>query len=131
MLVNLPEASDPPHHYRLEVPARQGWITLNQRQHWAEKADLTRFYRQVGKLRSLELWIPHIGQAHVVAELRFRDRRRRDPHNWMPTAKAVLDGMVDAGVFPDDNHAHVIGPDMRIGPVATWPVLIMHVWPSP
>lgn len=31
-----------------------------------------------------------------------RDRRRRDPSNLMPTQKAVVDGLVDAGVVPDD-----------------------------
>jgi len=28
--------------------------------------------------------------------------RRRDPHNYMPTVKAIIDGLVDAGVWPDD-----------------------------
>jgi hypothetical protein len=33
--------------------------------------------------------------------------------NYYPTAKAILDGLVDAGVLPDDNDDHVTGPDMR------------------
>lgn len=33
--------------------------------------------------------------------------RRRDPSNWMPTTKAAIDGLVDAGVFDDDDSTHV------------------------
>jgi hypothetical protein len=47
--------------------------------------------------------------------MHFPDHRRRDPANWAPTAKAVIDGLVDAKVFTDDDHKHLIGPDMRIG----------------
>lgn len=28
--------------------------------------------------------------------------RRRDPHNWYPTIKAVVDGITRAGAWPDD-----------------------------
>ena len=40
----------------------------------------------------------------VDVALPFRDRRRRDPHNYVGTnVKAVVDGLVLAGVIPDDN----------------------------
>lgn len=29
--------------------------------------------------------------------------RARDPHNWVLTSKAVIDGITRAGVWPDDN----------------------------
>lgn len=28
--------------------------------------------------------------------------RRRDPHNYFPTVKPVVDGLIDAGLWPDD-----------------------------
>lgn len=129
----LPTFADPPAYYRLEIPtAGHGWITLNQRGHWGKKARLTRHYRHAGQVFSLHARLPRLDSAHVVCELKFSTAYRRDPHNWMPTAKAVLDGMVDAGVFPDDNHKHIVGPDMRIG--AKVPRgsehLVMHVWPG-
>jgi hypothetical protein len=43
------------------------------------------------------------------------DNRRRDPGNWAPSAKAALDGIVLAGLLPDDNSRHVVGPDGRLG----------------
>lgn len=47
----------------------------------------------------------------VVVEMRLtfpRRDRRRDSPNWLPTAKAALDGIVDARVIEDDSDAHVI-----------------------
>ena len=37
----------------------------------------------------------------------------------MPTAKAVVDGLVDAGVLPDDDAKHLLGPDLRRHPEVT------------
>jgi hypothetical protein len=36
----------------------------------------------------------------------------------MPTAKACVDGLVDAGVLEDDNFSRVRGPDMRLNVAA-------------
>jgi crossover junction endodeoxyribonuclease RusA len=45
-----------------------------------------------------------------------KDRDGRwDPNNLWPTVKAIVDGMVEAGVLVDDDHKHLIGPDMRRG----------------
>ena len=38
----------------------------------------------------------------VEVSLPVRDNRRRDPHNYYPTVKAIVDGLVDAGLWPDD-----------------------------
>jgi crossover junction endodeoxyribonuclease RusA len=40
-------------------------------------------------------------------------RRRRDPSNWAPTTKAVVDGLVDAGVWPDDSAEFVATVEPR------------------
>ena len=33
----------------------------------------------------------------------------------MPTLKALVDGLVDAHLIPDDDWKHLIGPDVRMG----------------
>lgn len=33
--------------------------------------------------------------------------KRRDPHNWYPTIKAILDGFTRASVWEDDDSEHV------------------------
>lgn len=44
----------------------------------------------------VQVWIP------------FKDNRRRDPHNYCGTVvKAIIDGLVMAGVWPDDTPDYV------------------------
>lgn len=50
-------------------------------------------------------------ESPVVVEMQLhfpRRDRRRDSPNWMPTAKAGLDGIVDSRVLDDDNDSHVV-----------------------
>lgn len=42
------------------------------------------------------------------------DNRTRDPDNIAATLKPVLDGLVDAGVIPDDKARHVVRTSQRI-----------------
>lgn len=129
----LPERPDPPMHYRLVLlKGGKDWITDNQRLGWRQKSRLVKAWRsQAGQVARLAMPQLVLG-AHVIGELRFSDNRRRDPNNWNPTAKACIDGLVDARVFPDDNHTIVVGPDMRIGPpvAVTEVALILHFWPT-
>ena len=43
------------------------------------------------------------GHATVTVTFMVPDRRRRDKGNLIASAKAYLDGLVDAGVISDDN----------------------------
>lgn len=65
--------------------------------------------------------------TNVPAEVRvwipFQNRRRRDPHNYVDTVvKAVVDGLVRAGFWPDDTPEWVtvleptlyMGTDVRV-----------------
>lgn len=53
--------------------------------------------------------------ATVDVTLWQRTNRRRDPDNVMPLAKPCLDGIVAAGVLPDDGHTHVASVTYRVG----------------
>ena len=83
------------------------------------------------RLRAAAAWqqqarAGHAGmlRARCICLLTFSDRRRRDPNNWVPTAKALVDGAVSGhksipkarwrGLLPDDDSRHLVGPDMRI-----------------
>lgn len=48
--------------------------------------------------------------ARVWMRVRHRDNRRRDTPNVMPVAKAIIDGLVDAGTFTDDCDGILEGP---------------------
>lgn len=130
----LPAEDNPPVSYRLVIPRLpRKWISANERTAWHLRARKTRQWRDMTAwtFRGSTLRFP--GGAHVFCELRFAGVRVRDPANWAPTAKAVLDGLVDAGIFPDDSSQYVIGPDMRLGEPVPKPadeVLIVHIFPD-
>jgi crossover junction endodeoxyribonuclease RusA len=97
-------------------------LTANQRLHWAQKARLTKDLRFLGKI----VTAPHLDRldpddqaaafhdrAHLTVHVGWPDKRRRDVANISPTIKALLDGIVDAGLLPDDDDTHLIGPDLR------------------
>lgn len=50
-------------------------------------------------------------------QIPVRGRRRRDPHNYTGTVvKAIVDGLVDAGFWPDDTGEHVTIVDPMLLP---------------
>jgi crossover junction endodeoxyribonuclease RusA len=109
---NLPAA------IRLDIPlGDHRWLTANQRMHHYTRASLVKAWRGYTCTLATRAGLPPIEKARVVCYLHFHDRRRRDPANFYPTVKACVDGLVDAGVFEDDDYTRVQGPDMRIGEV--------------
>lgn len=82
-------------------------ISANQRLHWAQKAKIVKQVRHESAMRARSAgWGP---QQHITIHLTYqpRDNRRRDPSNLMPTQKALVDGLVDAGIVPDDTPEYV------------------------
>lgn len=78
-------------------------IKANDRDHYQAKG------RKVRKLRQSTAWLaranlPKItNPVSIVLVWTVVDRRRRDVDGSFPTAKAAIDGLVDAGTIPDDN----------------------------
>jgi crossover junction endodeoxyribonuclease RusA len=60
---------------------------------------------------------PLFQRAHILGVLHPASNTRCDPANWYPSFKAAVDGLVDAGLFDDDDHTRVVGPDMRLGTI--------------
>lgn len=87
-------------------------LTSNQRLHPHVKAKKTKALRTLAESEAQGL--RGLQPCRVIAWLAFPDRRRRDPNNWWPTIKALMDGLVDAGVWEDDNSQIIQGPDHRI-----------------
>jgi len=77
-------------------------LTANQRLHWSKKAQLTKRIRKVAALEAANANIPALGQCRVQLVWMVLDSRRRDVDNVVPTLKAMCDGLVDAGIVPDD-----------------------------
>jgi hypothetical protein len=100
--------------WSMTIPRLDEWITLNQRHGWARRNAQTQTWR-TGTAWWARYHSAPVGLAHAVVtvEFCFATSRRRDVGNWAPTAKAIVDGLVDVGVVVDDDDSHVTGPDLR------------------
>ena len=111
--------------YTIVIPATGEWLNTNRRRtmHWTKDRYLTALWREAAGWAAKASDVPALGPTRVVAQLRVVARRRSriDPANYAPTAKACVDGLVDAGIWPDDSADWVEGPDMRLGETAAKP----------
>lgn len=92
---------------------RSKLITANDKMHWAARARHTKQLRQWGYLLGREgEGVERLGLTHARVEVEFAypDRRRRDRSNLAPTVKALMDGLIDAGLLPDDADRFLDGP---------------------
>jgi hypothetical protein len=100
----------------LSIPAPCGWLNSNSRPHRHAAAKLTAQWRMAGKIHARGQPKPALPKPVRIVAYVWKPRAGRyDPNNLGITAKAILDGVVDAGWLPDDDFTHVHGPDMRHG----------------
>lgn len=101
----------------LTIPAPCEWINSNQRPNRYDNARRVKAWRHAAHYAAKVdyHWAPFEGPVHITATVHKTRNGRWDAGNLYPTAKAIVDGLVDAGVVPDDDNAWVTGPDMRAG----------------
>ncbi len=114
---------------RYSVTVRgSAYLNSNRVRHHYDTGRLVKEWRENAKGAALAAKLPTLQRAHVFAYVQFRDGRRHDAGNWYPTAKACVDGMIDAGLLPDDADAHLVGPDMRPHPdVSRVPTIVFEI----
>lgn len=92
-------------------------FSANDRLHFRKERQLKQAWRELGQVHARAAigasFVP-LEQAHVVVTQIPGSRRRTDPGNVAPAAKAAIDGLVLAGVLVDDDAAHMVGPDFRL-----------------
>ncbi|MFE3577971.1 RusA family crossover junction endodeoxyribonuclease [Streptomyces vinaceus] len=115
----------PGRRFLVRLPPGLDLLNANDRLHHHQRAQKTRALRQAARFASRGL--PKLDRVHVIGVFHPHDRRRRDPANWYPTFKALLDGLVDQGVIQDDDHTRLVGPDMRIGEVIAGARIVLHI----
>lgn len=81
-------------------------ISLNSRQNRWARARLTRDLRAEARYRANN--IPPLTLADVTLEWVVVDKRRRDEDNMFATLKPLADGLVDAGIVPDDTPEYML-----------------------
>ena len=103
---------------------REKLINANHRAHWTKRNVLTRTIRNIAHWNGLAMKPATVRSRVVITYGWTGPGRVRDAGNLQPTSKALVDGLVDAGVFPDDNDAWVEGPDNRFGEKSDRPGLV-------
>lgn len=116
----------------VDVPDNE-WLTANGRRHWSDVARRTRALRTRAAFTARNQRItPVTGPVRVVATVAYSTQRRADPGNAAPTVKALVDGLTDVGVWPDDNSEWLVGPDYRRDPntcPAGWHRVVLFIDP--
>lgn len=100
--------------WTLDFPAPAPWMNSNQRRDRRGQTATRQAWREAAHIWAIKAKLPKgLDHIHITATPMLTDVRKRDVHNLMPTLKAVVDGLVDYGLIPDDDDAHLIGPDLR------------------
>lgn len=90
-----------------EFPWPSPPLHLNQTwRHWAPKAKAIREVRSLMHAKARN--IPELTRIDVRLTWVVKDRRARDGINATPTMKALVDGLVDAEVIPNDTPEYLV-----------------------
>ena len=113
----MPGGTGEARRWTLTLSSALPMLNLNQRMHWAKKAELTKHWRRTALVHAMAADLPrNLDRVHITAHIVKPTARQYDVHNLMPTLKACVDGLVaDYGLLPDDTNEHLIGPDLRQG----------------
>lgn len=126
MTITAPETEQAgihrPKSWRIELPAGLELLNENRtrRMHWRHVREMAGIVRQAGAIAGHNARLagfPQMRAAHVFYVIHPGPRTvRRDPGNWMQSAKAAVDGaLVDSGILIDDDSTRLLGPDPRLG----------------
>lgn len=106
-----------------QAPAE--FLNSNDRRHHMAQAALVKLWRQDAWARYNALPNPKpkptsLATASLAIGTNKPDKRR-DPMNWWPTFKALIDGLTDAHVWPDDDSTRVLIVQPRFVPEVVLP----------
>lgn len=113
--------------WRINLPITKP-LSLNDRTHWAKRAEAVRTVRWLAAQAAKREHIPALPKVQIELHYTPKDKRRRDPLNLVATLKAVEDGIVDAGVIPDDTPDYSIPTMPVIDPANSDPTLRSRIY---
>ena len=79
-------------------------ISLNQErnQHFRKRVEDTKWWREGFAWAAVEAGMPHLVAAEIIVQPILNTRNWQDTAACFPSAKAAIDGLVDARVLDDD-----------------------------
>jgi crossover junction endodeoxyribonuclease RusA len=88
--------------WRIKLPWERPPLSLNDRLNWRPERKLKIEIREAAHWLAKANKIPPLERVRVTLEWWVPDRRVRDEDNPIATYKCLADGLVTAGVVPDD-----------------------------
>jgi len=82
-------------------------MNINERRHWSVDRAHAKAWRSAARFHVPTAWERPLPPSVIRCQLPVSTGRRRDPHNYFPTVKHIVDGLVDAGLWPDDTPQYV------------------------
>lgn len=112
--------------YNMAMTTKRSWtavlppmepFTLNDRVHWAQRYQIEQMWQTAAAYTALQAGAPRgLDRVKVTLAIRPPDRRRRDRHNFTAMFKPCVDGLVKAGIIPDDTPGHLVSEAITIRP---------------
>jgi crossover junction endodeoxyribonuclease RusA len=104
--------------YLIELPWPRPPLNHNHRLTYWAKGALQAEVRKTAWALVRQAALPRCTKITVQFHYAPGRRGRRDPMNLTATTKPVIDGIVDAGVVPDDDseHVHELTPEIHFPP---------------
>lgn len=93
--------------WSLTFPEKPWTVNAQHNMHWAKLAPLRKRWREAFKVLALAAKIPPLDRISVSVHLTTATRRMADTGACYGAVKAAIDGLVDAGVVPDDRGQEV------------------------
>lgn len=98
------------------IPAKP--LSMNETSlHWAARRARTDPWKLLAFTTAVNAHLAEALKAMpctVTVVIPFPTKHRRDPHNFAPVSKAVVDGLVRAKVWPDDTPDYVTVTEPRL-----------------
>jgi len=100
--------------WTLVIPGKLFTLNGERTMHYHKRAKLVKAWREAAFDAATEAEVPSLGAIEVVFIPLRKDRRHMaDTGGHFPVAKACIDGLVDAGVLPDDGPNFVRALEFR------------------
>ena len=117
-----------PRTYTIALPAGMKLLSQNMRLHHFERNRRAQVLKTAAWLTVLREKIPPLERVSIVVEYQPRDSRDTDPDNVPPASgKPCIDGIVAAGILPDDNSRYVTSVSGKIGPKFPRGRIVLHI----
>lgn len=105
---------------RFPLPCAPVSYNASAGKHWTTQHKAKHAWQDAARIAALQAadrlsWCKQIRTLVKVA-IPVPDKRRRDPHNYVPTViKPIIDGLVQAGTFIDDSADY-----LEVGEPSLW-----------